>query len=72
MTARTCGRSLGFELTGTDAGAMTAGAWYDVAATPGIYVSVMQTAGASALDGIERREDVYLVAFDMARFDIGY
>lgn len=72
---------MGFELTGTDAGAMTAGALYEVAEIPGIYVSVMhpgmittevmQTAGASALDGIKWCADLDLVAFDMARFDIG-
>lgn len=73
---------MGFELAGTDAGAMTAGAWYEVAESPGIYASVMQpgmiasevfqTPGANRLDGVESRADVYLVAFDMARFDIGY
>ncbi|WP_224815406.1 hypothetical protein [Hasllibacter sp. MH4015] len=73
---------MGFELVGTDAGAMTAGAWYEVEDSPGIYASVMQpgmianevfqVSGANGLDGIERRADVYLVAFDMARFDIGY
>ena len=73
---------MGFELSGTDAGAMTAGSWYEVADSPGIYASAMQPAmiagdvfqvpGANGLDGVERRADVYLVAFDMARFDIGY
>lgn len=73
---------MGFELTGTDAGAMTAGAWYEVEESPGVYASVMQpgmiasevmqSGGANGLDGIERRADVYLVAFDMARFDMGY
>ncbi len=73
---------MGFDLIGTDAGSMTAGAWYEVEESPGIYASVMQpgmianevfqTPGANGLDGIESRADVYLVAFDMARFDIGY
>ena len=73
---------MGFDLIGTDAGAMTAGAWYEVEGSPGIYGSVMQPGmiapevfavpGANGLDGIESRADVYLVAFDMARFDIGY
>ncbi len=73
---------MGFDLIGTDAGAMTAGAWYEVDGSPGIYASVMQPSmiandvfqvpGANGLDGVERRADVYLVAFDMARFDIGY
>ncbi|MEX3014759.1 hypothetical protein [Gymnodinialimonas hymeniacidonis] len=73
---------MGFELSGTDAGAMTAGSWYEVESSPGIYASVMQPSmianevfqvpGANGLDSIERRADVYLVAFDMARFEIGY
>ncbi len=73
---------MGFELDGTDAGAMTAGSWYEVAESPGIYASAMQpnmianevfqVPGANGLDGIERNADVYLVAFDMALFEIGY
>ncbi|PWK58089.1 hypothetical protein [Roseicyclus mahoneyensis] len=74
--------AMGFELEGTDGGAMTAGAWYEVTDAPGIYASVMQPAmiarevfdvpGANGLDGVENRADVYLVAFDMAQFEIGY
>ena len=74
--------AMGFELEGTDGGAMTAGAWYEVEDAPGIYASVMQPGmiaqsvfdvpGANGLDGVERRADVYLVAFDMSRFEIGY
>jgi len=73
---------MGFDLIGTDAGAMTAGSWYEVDDAPGIYASVMQpgmidravfdTPGANGLDGIESRADVYLVAFDMEQFEIGY
>lgn len=73
---------MGFELDGTDAGAMTAGSWYEVADSPGIYASAMQpnmianevfqVPGANGLDGTERNADVYLVAFDMALFEIGY
>jgi hypothetical protein len=73
---------MGFDLEGTDGGAMTAGQWYAVADAPGIYASVMQPGmidpdlfsvpGANWLDGVENRADVYLVAFDLARFDIGY
>lgn len=74
--------SMGFELEGTEGGAMTAGAWYEVSDAPGIYASVMQPGmiarevfevrGANGLDGVENRADVYLVAFDMAQFEIGY
>ena len=74
--------SMGFDLEGTEGGAMTAGAWYEVTDAPGIYASVMQPGmiarevfdvpGANGLDGVENRADVYLVAFDMAEFEIGY
>ncbi len=72
----------GFELEGTDGGGMEAGAWYAVEDAPGIYASIMQPGmiadevfqvpGANGLDGVERNADVYLVAFDMSQFDIGY
>ena len=74
--------AMSFDLEGTDGGAMTAGAWYAVNDAPGIYASVMQPGmiapevfaipGANALDGVENRADVYLVAFDMSQFDVGY
>lgn len=74
--------SMGFDLEGTADGAMTAGSWYAVNEAPGIYASVMQPGmvaqevldvpGANRLDGIESRSDVYLVAFDMSQFEIGY
>lgn len=74
--------AMGFDLEGTDGGAMTAGAWYAVSDAPGIYASVMQPGmiapevfaipGANGLDGVENRADVYLVAFDMSQFDVGY
>ncbi|MFY9246147.1 MAG: hypothetical protein WAO88_10175 [Roseicyclus sp.] len=74
--------AMGFDLAGTDGGAMTAGEWYTVSDAPGIYASVMQPGmiapeifaipGANGLDGVENRADVYLVAFDMSQFDVGY
>jgi hypothetical protein len=74
--------AMGFDLDGTDGGGMIAGSWYEVADAPGIYASVMQPGmidrsvfevpGANGLDGVENRADVYLVAFDMSRFDLGY
>ncbi|MCU4653403.1 hypothetical protein N8I71_11200 [Roseibacterium sp. SDUM158016] len=73
--------AMGFDLLGAEAG-MQAGSWYEVDGAPGIYASVMQPGmiaqsvfdvpGANWLDGVESGADVYLVAFDMARFDIGY
>jgi hypothetical protein len=74
--------AMGFDLDGIQGGAMTAGAWYEVSDAPGIYASVMQPGmiapevfdvpGANGLDGVENSADVYLVAFDMEQFEIGY
>jgi hypothetical protein len=73
--------AMGFDLIGAEAG-MQAGNWYEVDGAPGIYASVMQPGmiaqsvfdvpGANWLDGVENGADVYLVAFDMDQFDIGY
>lgn len=73
---------MGFDLLGTEGGGMQAGSWYEVDGAEGIYASIMQPGmiasevfqvpGANGLDSVERRADVYLVAFDMAQFDIGY
>jgi hypothetical protein len=72
---------MGFDLVDAEAG-MQAGSWYEVEGAPGIFASVMQPGmiarslfdvpGANWLDGVENSADVYLVAFDMSRFDIGY
>ncbi len=71
----------GFELEGTAEGTQ-AGAWYAVKDSPGVYASAMQPGmiapevlnvpGANWLDGIESRADVYLVAFDLSQFDLGF
>jgi hypothetical protein len=74
--------SPGFDLIGAEGG-MEAGSWYAVENSPGIYSSVMQPGMISEdilnrrgetnwLDGVERNADVYLVAFDMETFEIGY
>lgn len=74
--------SPGFDLIGAEGG-MEAGSWYAVEDAPGIYSSVMQPGmihddilGRSGetnwLDGVERNANVYLVAFDMGNFEIGY
>ncbi len=73
---------MGFDVAGTDNGLMQAGSWYEINDAPGIYASVVQpgmvsreilnSGGANWPDGVESRADVYLVAFDMAQFDIGY
>ncbi|MEO0781414.1 MAG: hypothetical protein AAFZ46_06595 [Pseudomonadota bacterium] len=71
----------GFQLEGADGG-MQAGSWYAVKDAPGIYASAMQPGMISrdvlnkgrthGLDGVESRADVYLVAFDMTNFELGY
>lgn len=74
--------SPGFDLVGAEGG-MEAGSWYAVEDAPGIYSSVMQPGMISDeilnrsgetnwLDGVERNANVYLVAFDMSRFELGY
>jgi len=72
---------MGFDLVGAEDG-MQAGSWYEVDGADGIYASVMQPGmiasevfqvpGANRLDGVESRADVYLVAFDMGEFTLGY
>ncbi|PTW40299.1 hypothetical protein [Rhodovulum kholense] len=72
-----------FSLVGATPERMEMGAWYAVRGAPGIYASALQPRMISpeilgrrgetnALDGVESRADVYLVAFDMTNFDIGY
>jgi len=71
------------ELVGSDRGRMDAGAWYAVADAPGIYASVVQPGlvhpdvlnrrnEANPLDGVENNADVYLFAYDLSRFELGY
>lgn len=74
--------SMGLDVIGAESG-MEAGAWYAVDGQKGVYASAMQPGmvsdailsardGAPWLDGIERGADVYLVAFDLSRFELGY
>lgn len=71
------------DLVGGDARRMEAGAWYAVNDAPGVYASVMQPGmvhaeilnrrgEANVLDGVENNADVYLFAFDLARFELRY
>ena len=75
--------SIGFDLIGVEDRVVEAGAWYAVEDTPGIYASAMQPGMIANdilnrpdethwLDGVERQADVYLVAFDLNEFEIGY
>ena len=70
-------------LEGTRDARVTAGLWYPVAALDGVYASAIQPRWLAKsvlegpgkvnwLDNVERRADVYMVAIDMSRFDIGY
>lgn len=72
----------GFDLIGAEGG-MEAGSWYAIDRAPGIYASIMQPGliaqdilgrwgETNWLDGVESRADVYLVAFDLDEFDVGY
>lgn len=71
------------DLVGGERGRMEAGAWYAVQDAPGIYASTVQPGmvhpdilnrrgEANALDGVENNADVYLFAYDLARFDLRY
>lgn len=73
--------SMGLPLVGAEGG-MEAGSWYAVAEADGVFASAMQPGMVSAglledravnwLDGVETNADVYLVAFDLERFQLGY
>ncbi len=74
---------MGLTLEGTDNGGMEAGSWYAVKDSPGVYASAMQPGmianailsrrdETNWLDGVESGADVYLAAFDLSRFDVGY
>lgn len=64
--------------------ALTLGAWYPINSAPGIYVSVIQPSAVadsilksfrtrvSNLDAVESNAVDYLVAFDLAEFDLGF
>ncbi|MEX5726761.1 hypothetical protein Ga0609869_000114 [Rhodovulum iodosum] len=70
-------------LDGAETARMTMGLWYPVSDLPGVFASAIQPRSiarsvlrgpgtANALDGIEGRADVYLVGFDLGRFDLGF
>jgi len=72
-----------FELEGAENGRVQAGSWYEVRDIPGVYASAMQPGMISSeilnrpgethgLDGVERRADVYMVAFDLEQFELGF
>ncbi len=74
--------SMDLPVTGAPNG-MEAGSWYVVEGQDGVFASVVKPGliaeeittvrnGANWLDGTERNADVYLVAFDLTKFEIGY
>lgn len=74
--------AMGLPVVGAPEG-MEAGSWYLVEGQEGVFASVMQPGmisreilsqrnGANWPDGVESGADVYLVAFDLARFELGY
>ncbi len=75
---------LGIEIQESSPDGMVPGTWYEAKDNPGIYVSVIVAKGiapeilrsyrnvVSGLDTVEAGELVYLVAFDLDRFDLKY
>ena len=72
-----------FGLSDADPGRMIEGIWYPVASLPGVFVSTIQPRSISAailegpgvtnrLDSVERGATDYMVAFDLARFELGF
>lgn len=75
--------NMGLGLSGTPKGQMTMGAWHPVSGLAGVFASAIQPRAISpsvlqgpgtvnALDGSELGSTVYLVAFDLSRYDLGY
>lgn len=76
--------NLGIALGGPEKSGMAPGAWYPASGNPGVYASIIQpnlidssilqsrATSVSSLDGVESSAMVYLVAFDLDRFDLGY
>ena len=75
---------LGIEVVGPEAGRLRLGQWYAARDLPGIYISAIEPQAISTeiltsypsavnrLDSIEGSALDYLVAFDLAAFDLGF
>lgn len=74
---------IGLMLSGATPGRMVLGRWYPVAGVGGVFASAMQPGAlddtivhgpgrTNPLDTVEARSMDYLVAFDLAYFDLGY
>ncbi len=76
--------NLGIKIDNKMGNKMLAGRWYPVKNLPGIFISVFKPAmvsedviksqrgSVSNLDKVEKEALVYLVAFDLAQFNVGY
>lgn len=76
--------NLGIDLAGSARNSLSPGAWYAAAGNPGVYVSILRPGfihpailasykgRVNNLDSAEASAICYLVAFDLARFDLGY
>ncbi len=76
--------NLGIDLDASARNGMTPGAWYPANGNPGIYVSLLQPdlidpailrsyrSSVNNLDGVEASALVYLIAFDLDRYDLGF
>jgi hypothetical protein len=76
--------NLGIDLDGEAAGRVAVGRWYPAQDNPGIFVTTLrpdlvspeviadQKGRVSALDPVESAALVYLVAFDLEQFDLGF
>jgi hypothetical protein len=76
--------ALGLPLEDAKDNKLTPGRWYKVSGTPGVYLSAIRPEMVSeevikgqkklvrALDAVEEKALVYLVAFDLDQFDVGY
>lgn len=60
--------NLGLAIDSAPGGALQPGRWYGAAAAPGVYVSVAALPAAGSAGSAL----AYLVAFDLARFDLGF
>ncbi len=76
--------NLGIKIDNTLGNKVLAGRWYPAKDLPGIFISVIKPAIVSEeviksqrgkvnnLDSVESEALVYLIAFDLAQFDVGY
>ena len=76
--------NLGIDLGASGKNGMVPGAWYPANGNPGVYVSIIQpnlidpsilqssAKSVNNLDGAEASALVYLIAFDLDRFELGY